>query len=299
MSVRRAARAVLGVVAEWLPLVLLVVVGPGLVSVAQMVHDPHLTWSVRHPSTSDWLFRSGCLVMLAASLVVAVRDRRRAAAAATAARWRMRTETAERAIARLAREELRQVVNTLGVYSNGRVSLFRAHHDDHFDLVARFSLNPTFDHGPGRGRYPMHEGALGKVWAEHKWFGPSLPSAGAVGGPPSQRWIEQQRRVFGVSQDVAANLTMRTRTYGGVRVDLGGRCLGVLLFEDLRPLPGSENSHLGTSPTQDAVFKAFTEELGTRLAALLEESGAVACDTWEPYRRALALGNPPPPLPGP
>jgi hypothetical protein len=119
VSVRRAARTALGVVVtEWLPLVLLVVVGPGLVSVAQMVHDPHLTWSLRHPTISDWLFRSGCLVMLATSLVVAVRDRRRTAAAATAAIWQARTETAELAMARLAREELRQVVSTLGVYSN-------------------------------------------------------------------------------------------------------------------------------------------------------------------------------------
>ena len=82
-----------------------------------------------------------------------------------------------------------------------------------------------------------------------------------------------------------------------IRLDGGGRCLGVLLLEDLRPLPGADSTASTTSLTERSALEAVTKELGARLATLLEDSGGVACDTWESYRRGLAVGNAPPRLP--
>jgi hypothetical protein len=186
VGVAQARKKALGFLAEWLP-VALTLAGTGLLAAAPLVYDPRLTWSFRHPTASDLLFRAGCLALAAGTGLIVVRDRRRSAAARISAGWRSRAEIAEIALARLARDELRLLADALRIYSDGRVSLFRAHEDEHFDLVARYSPNPTFDHGPGRGHYPMDEGVLGLTWARQRFFGRSLPSAGPVEGPAT-RW---------------------------------------------------------------------------------------------------------------
>ena len=292
MGLRQAGKSARGFLAEWVPVVLTLVVGPGLLAAASLVHDPRLTWSLRHPTASDWLFRIGCLVLIAGTLLIVVRDRRRTAEARIAAGWRTRAGTAELALARLAREELRLLADALRVFSYGRVSLFRAHNDEHFDLVARYSPDPTFDHGPGRGRYPMTEGALGQAWAKQRCFERSLPSAGPGAGPVSPRWVETQSRRFGVPVEVSEGMTMRARTYAAVRLDQAGagRCLGVLVFEDMRPLPGG-GSEAGTSSlTEAAITSLLNDTVAARVALLLEQAGEIRCDAWEQYRQDLALG---------
>jgi len=291
VSIAQAWKKALGFLAEWVPVVL-TVAGTGLLAAAPLVHDPHLTRSFRHPTASDWLFRTGFLALLVGTVSIVVRDRQRSAAARTAVGWQSRAETAELALARLAREELRLLADALRVYSDGRVSLFRAHDDEHFDLVARYSPNPTFDHGPGRGRYPMAEGALGQAWERQRVLGRSLPSAGPVAGPASSKWVEDQQRRFGVPVEVSQGMTMRARTYAAVRLDQvgAGRCLGVLVFEDVRPLP-SGSSEAGASPlTEAAITGLLNETVAARIALLLEQTGEIKCDAWAQYRQDLALG---------
>lgn len=85
---------------------------------------------------------------------------------------------------------------------------------------------------------------------------------------------------------------MRARTYAAVRLDqLGaGRCLGVLVFEDMRPLPGVA-SDVGTSSlTEAAINSLLNDAVAARIALLLEQAGEIRCDAWEQYRQDLALG---------
>jgi 8-oxo-dGTP pyrophosphatase MutT (NUDIX family) len=270
----------------------LTLAGTALLAAAPLVHDPRLTSSFRHPTASDLLFRAGCLALVIGTVMIVVRDRRRSAAVRIAAGWRSRAETAELALARLAREELRLLADALRVYSDGRVSLFRAHEDGHFDLIARYSPNPTFDHGPGRGHYPMNEGALGLAWERQRFFGRSLPSTGAVAGQAAPKWVEDQQRRFGVPVEVSEGMTMRARTYAAVRLDQvgAGRCLGVLVFEDVRPLP-SGGSEAGTSRLTEAVITSLVDEtVAARIVLLLEQAIEIKCDVWARYRQVLALG---------
>jgi hypothetical protein len=105
--------------------------------------------------------------------------------------------------------------------------------------------------------------------------------------------MDAQSRRFGVPAQVSERMTMRARTYAAVRLDQvgAGRCLGVLMLEDERPLP-SGSSEAGTSSlTEVAITTSLNPTVTARLALLLEDLGEVRCDAWRQYRHDLALGT--------
>lgn len=297
VAISDGARHAVSWLGEWTPLALLAVVGPVLVAIAALVPKPHLTSSLWHPTSSDICFRLGCLALVAGSVFVVRRDRRRAYAAADAEQQRRRAAAAERSVVRLARDELRRIASALELLSSGRVSLFCAH-DGHFDLVARFSANPSFDTGPGRDRYPLGEGVLACAWQQTHWFGPSLPAAGTAEGHPNRQWLEAQRRSFKMPFDVSATMTMRSRTYAAQRIDAEDRALGVVVVEDVRPLPeraaeeGVSQAGNVSSLSDAAVAVALPPDVGRRLAILLEQTSNIDCAEWREHRTAIATPNP-------
>ncbi|MCW2601297.1 MAG: hypothetical protein JWM02_3126 [Frankiales bacterium] len=273
---------------EWVPLAVTTVVAPSLFVITALVPHPHLTWSVRQGTSADWLFRSGVAALLIGSWIIVARELRRGRRLRDLECVALRATESERALASLARDEVRRLANSLQLFSNGRVSLFRAHDDDHFDLVARYSADPSKDHGPGRGRFPIDEAVLGQAWRTQRVFPPPLPAPGPVNAAPFLQWLDAQERL-GLPRHEAEALTLRARTYGAVRIDSGGHSLGVIVFEDTRGRNDESALGAGSNAFKESVVEAHLDAAtGARLAALLIACQAVPCEDWSRVRVALA-----------
>ena len=57
---------------------------------------------------------------------------------------------------------------------------------------------------------------------------------GVVVEVPAERWLERQERKHGIPRNVAASLTMRSRSYAARRIEAEERSLGVLVVESVR-----------------------------------------------------------------
>ncbi|MBA2283075.1 MAG: hypothetical protein H0W25_17835 [Acidimicrobiia bacterium] len=144
-----------------------------------------------------------------------------------------RARHAERAVLILVRTELHELLEQLGLNSNGRVSLF-LDTATALALVGRYSAMPTFDRTTGRAEYPYDEGVIGKAWEKGAWEEPRLSNPGARDAPANPRWIDQQCGRYNLPRDEVQTMTMRSRSYAAIRLECGGRLVGVLIAEDVR-----------------------------------------------------------------
>jgi hypothetical protein len=152
-----------------------------------------------------------------------------------------RATAAELALIETVCDELRSLVDSLRLFSDGRASLFLCR-EDHFVLVGRYSPMPTFSRSVGRDIYPLQQGVLGEAWREGQAEDPDLPNPGPTNAAPHRGWLERQARDQ-IDETTASMFTMRSRSYAAIRLEYERHRLGVLVVEDTRPAaetPASE-----------------------------------------------------------
>jgi hypothetical protein len=155
--------------------------------------------------------------------------------------WEGRAKQAELALIESACDDLRILLEALNLYSVGRASLFLCK-GDHFVLLGRYSPMPNFGRSVGRDTYPLDEGILGKAWNLGRAADLELPPAGGINAPPTKQWLQRQAR-HSISEEVAANFHMRSRSYAGIRLEsLDRHRLGVLMVESDLPAADTPSS---------------------------------------------------------
>ena len=105
--------------------------------------------------------------------------------------------------------------------NSDRVSVYY-HHDKQFVMLARWSQNPNFN-SPGRGTYPVGQGAIGDAW----------DASSAVAELPGSRarWNQSREKNHGFPQGTAATITMHSQSIAAQRIAINGAAAGVIVFE--------------------------------------------------------------------
>jgi hypothetical protein len=150
-------------------------------------------------------------------------------------------------LSELVRSLLRSIHVELGLTNDGRVCIYR--HEPtrgQFSLMARYAENPDFDK-TGRGLYPEGQGVIGQAWTKGEVTVTDLPG-------DSSAYEARLASDFGMSSDVARNLTMQSRSLYGLRYpssSSGTTPLGVVVLESLSPrgVNGTVASRLKSLPT--------------------------------------------------
>jgi hypothetical protein len=178
-------------------------------------------------------------------------------------------ESLELALIQEIRRELRQIVEDMQLYSSGRMSVF-LRGESCFYLVGRFSLMDRFNRCSGRQQYELGEGVLGLAGDRGAAEVVGLPNPGS-GPEPNARWLTRQRDM-GVGDEHARTMTMRSRSYAGLRLNFENRIVGVLVAE--------------SELEQGATLSQLEEctEAQTHLSRLLDHSSRV-----DPSRLRAAL----------
>jgi hypothetical protein len=176
--------------------------------------------------------------------------------------------TTERTVEALIRTELGLLSDSLKHFSTERVSLFLPVPDG-FRLVARWSRAPGLL-GTTRTIYPPNEGCLSSAWAAGSAAVTDLPD------PLSdiEGWLAAQRQ-WGLSDETALSMTMRSRTYAAFRIEAaqpGKEALGVIVFES-QLVPGGSAAKLRESELRTAIqggeahrLRVYLEQMAQLLA---------------------------------
>ena len=160
----------------------------------------------------EWLFTSiGAAASLGGTIwtsIVSIQTHRQRSQIVTAsrnleARFGLHGPTAKRVLKDIAGS----VLEESGKYYNYRLSLFIPNADGTFQLVSRFSDNPTYETAGHRDRYPPTEGLVSKVWHD----GGTL----VKGKLPRDRreWEAEMVSQFNISDEAARKLRMQSRSY--------------------------------------------------------------------------------------
>jgi hypothetical protein len=177
---------------------------------------------------------------------------------------------------RMIRLELRELCEKAGLYSEGRVSLYRFD-ADRFTLIGRYSARPAFDQDLGRYSLPLDQGVIGRAWKDSAAEQTDLPSAGTDGAPPTQQWLRAQERT-GVPEATARAFKMRSQAYVAVRIATkGGESQGAIVFESTVSRAEVEGADTKPNLTR-AGLEPIVKEASNRLAKLLEESKVLEPD---------------------
>jgi hypothetical protein len=133
-------------------------------------------------------------------------------------------ESAEKskAIERSLTVLIRFLAHHCGLAGNGdRVSVYY-HHDKQFVMLARWSQNPTFN-SPGRGTYPVGQGAIGDAW----------DASSVVAELPGSRvrWNQSLEKNHGFPPGTAETLKMHSQSIAAQRIATNGDAAGVIVFE--------------------------------------------------------------------
>lgn len=109
--------------------------------------------------------------------------------------------------------------------TNSRISVYQ-HEADHaeFIQVGRVSVNPEW-RKPGRPTYPDDLGHIAEGWREMTVYQTN-------GRVTPEKWAEAQARK-GMDYDVAMSISMKSRSYLGVRLDYADKSVGMVMAESL------------------------------------------------------------------
>ena len=187
-------------------------------------------------------------------------------------------DAAEFALVTEIRRELREITTNLKLFSDGRASAF-VRGASCFYLAGRFSLMDKYDKCSGRDSYELGEGVLGEAGNRAKHQVRNLPSAGTA-IEPNPQWLDRQR-AMGVLDEHARTMTMRSRSYAGLRLNFEQRPVGVVVVESekadgvsLAALESCETAHLRLSRLLDHASRLDPVRLRAAVTRCLEEGRA-------------------------
>lgn len=247
MNWRRAPRAVLRFIVLWWAPAIAAPISGGLFGAAALTTSNYFDFlGARHIPWTGTLFLLGTVAAVFGTYESYRRLRRWERASAGAAEWSSRAEQSELALVETICDELRGIIDTLSLFSNGRASLFICK-QDHFVLAGRYSPMANFSRSAGRETYPIGSGILGQAWNDGAAAAPELPDAGPVNRPPHQAWLQAQAR-YGIDEAVARAFTMRSRCYAAIRLEYDRVRLGVVVIESTNPAPQTAASKYGGAP---------------------------------------------------
>src|ERR1700736_1868554 len=184
-----SARAFVG---QWWSSALAVPVTGALAGIAGLTSNDYFDlFSIHHVSWSITILVIALIAGFLGTAETTRKLRKWRREAQRAAQLNLRAETAELALIETVCDELRHLIAALGLYSDGRASLFICKHD-HFVLSGRFSPMPKFGQSAGRRQYPLDSGVLGEAWNDGEAADPDLPDPGPVNQPPARGWLQRQ-----------------------------------------------------------------------------------------------------------
>lgn len=129
-----------------------------------------------------------------------------------------KSQAIEKALAVLCRK----IAEYCNVAENtDRISVYY-NHDGQFVMLARWSPHPEYTK-PGRGSYPVDQGAIGIAW-DRVEIAQNLP-------PKKQDWERSLTRKWGFPQETAAQLKMHCQSIAALRIDEAQAAVGVIVFE--------------------------------------------------------------------
>ena len=157
----------------------------------------------------------------------------------------------------LLRHFLIFISKALGFNNKHRISVY-LHVGKDFNRIGRYSENPNYDKA-GRKLYPENQGCIAKAW-EQGTFQDVLPDP---------KNLEEYKKVleerYNIDSKTADNLTMKSRSYVGIRLTDPRTRLhrGVIIFETTL----ATNVNLGT--VQNIFDKEKEEELAKYISEFL------------------------------
>ena len=145
---------------------------------------------------------------------------------------RARLDRARKSLRRQAEQALVILSYRLRLDAEACVSLYLFHAGQLVE-VARWSTNTRL-RLPGRGRYPLTSGCIGRAWTDGQHEVNALPDPVT----DIQRYLAVQAG-YGIDGPTARNMRMKSRSYTAIRIDEpdGTHPLGVVLIESRSPLP--------------------------------------------------------------
>lgn len=219
---------------------------------------------------------AGVLAAAEAALVTR-RQRRLSQLEAERTELRARADDAEAALLHLVRDELIALETKAHLYSNERISLFRAD-GDCFTLLARRSRRPVFDESLGRKSHPLDQGVLGRAWADGVAEETGLPDPGPETQPPRRGWLTAQERRWHVPEAVSEKFVMRSQSYFAVRLEEEQRALGAIVFESTVSSAEAVTAGPSTTLRTSVALGPLVKDAGARLVSLLEASQSISPD---------------------
>jgi len=264
-------------VSHWWPS-LLQGVGGVLLVVAGLTDSKHRVIVLPGHLPQSIPFWAGFACVLIGGVVAAIRQPDRAALARRIVTLERQVQSGNEALRSLRRSELSLLARQLGYFSTERISLF-AHDRDGFVLVARHSANPRFE-APGRTRYPLGEGCLGKAWDDGSAAVVDLPD-------PAQDPTDWQRALldrWNMPLETSAALVMKARTCIAIRIDTAGARapIGVVVFESQLTCsdppartPGAPGKRGGPVLDPSELNKIMKGTDGVRLLCMVEFAAEV------------------------
>lgn len=259
-------------ISHWWPS-LLQGVGGVLLVVAGLTDSKHRVIVLPGHLPQTIPFWSGFACVLIGGTVVAIRQPSRAALARRVATLERQVQSGEEALRSLRRSELSLLARQLGYFSSERISLFALDHDG-FVLAARHSANPRFE-APGRTRYPLGEGCLGKAWDEGSAVLVDLPDPAS----DPTGWQRALLDRWNMPLETSAALVMKARTCIAIRIDTAGALtpIGVVVFESQlissdppATAPGASGKRGGPVLDSSELGKIMKGTDGVRLLCMLE-----------------------------
>lgn len=114
-------------------------------------------------------------------------------------------------------------------FTRARISVYR-HKDGHFIRLCRESKDLELAR-PGRNRYPVDEGLIGRAWRSGTAYVRDLPE-------DRSEWESTCHEDWNINDQTVGGIQMQSRSLAGIRLEVTGtnpRMIGLLVVESLDP----------------------------------------------------------------